>query len=100
MRVVFDSKWQELNADDENCGILQTDIYDLYNLLEIYKSNSVCYIYPLTREMREDRREICFKNEDGILGRVCFVDIGDMEGSLSAVLEHIFGQKISADTAV
>lgn len=50
--------------------------------------------------MREDRREICFKNEDGILGRVCFVDIGDMEGSLSAVLEHIFGQKISADTAV
>lgn len=100
MRVVFDSKWQELNADDENCGILQTDIYDLYNLLEIYKSDSVCYIYPLTREMREDRREICFKNEDGILGRVCFVDIGDMEGSLSAVLEHIFGQKISADTAV
>ncbi|MBQ7782955.1 MAG: hypothetical protein IJ368_03210 [Oscillospiraceae bacterium] len=95
MRVVFDSKWQELNTDDENCGIYQTDIYDLYNLLEMYKSHSACYIYPLTREMREDNREICFRNEDGILGRVCFVDIGDMEGSLAAVLEHIFGQRIS-----
>ncbi|MBQ5332166.1 MAG: hypothetical protein J6K92_02740 [Oscillospiraceae bacterium] len=94
MRVVFDSKWQELSSDDENMGILQTDIYDLYNLIEKYKSQSVCYIYPLTREMREDRREICFRNEDGILGRVYFVDIGDMENSLSVVLEHIFGQKI------
>lgn len=95
LRVVFDSKWQELSADNNNYGILQADIYDLYNLLEIYRSDSVCYIYPLTREMREDRREICFKNEDGILGRVCFVDIGDMEHSLVNVLEHIFDQKIT-----
>ncbi|MBP0957152.1 MAG: hypothetical protein J5997_07285 [Oscillospiraceae bacterium] len=94
MRVVFDSKWQALSSDDENMGILQTDIYDLYNLLEMYKAQSVCYIYPLYGELREDRREICFKNEDGILGRVYFVDIGDMENSLSVVLEHIFGQKI------
>lgn len=100
MRVVFDSKWQELSTDDENCGILQTDIYDLYNLLKIYHADSVCYIYPLTREMRDDRREICFRNENGILGRVCFVDIGDMEGSLAGILEHIFGQKIAADAAV
>lgn len=100
LRVVFDSKWQELSADDDNCGILQTDIYDLYNLLEMYKANSVCYIYPLTREMREDRREICFRNEDGILGRVCFVDIGDMEGSLLHVLEHIFGQRISGESMI
>lgn len=95
MRVTFDSKWQMLSTDDDNCGILQTDIYDLYNLLEIYHSDSVCYIYPLAGEMAEDRREICFRNEDGILGRVCFVDIGDMEGSLAKVLEHIFGQKIN-----
>ncbi|MDE7293025.1 MAG: McrC family protein [Oscillospiraceae bacterium] len=91
MRVVFDSKWQELNANDPNCGIYQTDIYDLYNLLEMYRSDNVCYIYPLAGELGEDRREICFKNEDGVLGRVCFVDIGDMEGSLLSVLEHIFG---------
>lgn len=96
MRVVFDSKWQALNADDPNCGIYQTDIYDLYNLLEIYKSDNACYIYPLTGDLAEDRREICFKNEDGILGRVCFVDIGDMEKSLAAVLEHIFGRRIAA----
>ncbi len=95
MRVVFDSKWQELNPEDENCGIYTSDIYDLYNLLDMYKSDSVCYIYPLTRELRNDAREICFKNEDGILGRVCFVDIGDMEQSLSGVLEHIFGQRIA-----
>lgn len=91
LRVVFDSKWQELNTDDPNCGIYQTDIYDLYNLLEVYRSDNVCYIYPLAGELAEDRREICFKNEDGVLGRVCFVDIGDMEGSLFRVLEHIFG---------
>ncbi|MBP1547708.1 MAG: hypothetical protein J6A37_14075 [Oscillospiraceae bacterium] len=94
MRVVFDSKWQVLSSDDENMGIYQTDIYDLYNLLEMYRAQSVCYIYPLTGEMQQERREICFKNEDGILGRVYFVDIGDMENSLSVVLEHIFGQKI------
>lgn len=91
LRVVFDSKWQELNADDPNCGIYQTDIYDLYNLLEMYRSDSVCYIYPLAGEMREETKEICFRNEDGVLGRVCFVDVGDMEGSLYGVLEHIFG---------
>lgn len=98
MRVVFDSKWQALNTDDPNCGIYQNDIYDLYNLLEIYRSDNACYIYPLTGDLAEDRREICFRNEDGILGRVCFVDIGDMEKSLAAVLEHIFGRRISADT--
>ena len=94
LRVVIDSKWQGLSSSDENMGILQTDIYDLYNLLEMYKSQSVCYIYPSTPQTREDNREICFKNEDGILGRVYFVDIGDMEASLAVVLEHIFGQKI------
>ena len=94
MRVVFDSKWQGLSGQDENFGIRETDINDLYNLLETYHSDSVCYIYPLTRELREDSREISFKSEDGILGRVCFVDIGDMEKSLSGVLEHIFGEKI------
>lgn len=94
MRVVIDSKWQGLSSNDENMGILQTDIYDLYNLLEMYKAQSVCYIYPSTPQTREDNREICFKNEDGILGRVYFVDIGDMEASLAVVLEHIFGQKI------
>lgn len=96
LRVVFDSKWQELSVDDDNCGILQTDINDLYNLLEIYRADNVCYIYPLTRELREENREICFRNEDGILGRVCFVDIGDMERSLAKVLTHIFGQAIAA----
>lgn len=96
MRVVFDSKWQRLSVEDENCGIRETDIYDLYSLIDIYKANNVCYIYPLTGELREDRREICFRNEDGILGRVYFVDIGVMEQSLSVVLEHIFGKHIEA----
>lgn len=94
LRVVFDSKWQALNTDDENCGIYQDDIYDLYNLLEMYRAHNVCYIYPMTRAMREDKREICFANEDGVLGRVYFVDIGDMENSLSVVLEHIYEQRI------
>ncbi|MGN0666165.1 MAG: McrC family protein [Huintestinicola sp.] len=93
-RVVFDSKWQGLSVGDANCGIYQSDINDLYNLLELYSSDSACYIYPLTTEMKEDAREICFRNEDGILGRVCFVDIGDMEGSLKNVLEEIFGRQL------
>ncbi|MBQ5330793.1 MAG: hypothetical protein J6F31_06045 [Oscillospiraceae bacterium] len=94
MRVVFDSKWQGLSEQNENFGIRETDVYDLYNLLEIYHADSVCYIYPLTREMAEENREISFKNEDGILGRVCFVDIGDMEGSLENVIKHIFGENV------
>lgn len=93
-RVVFDSKWQLLNPDDENCGIYQNDIYDLYNLIEMYRANNVCYIYPLTSSMNAEKQEICFTNEDGVLGRVYFVDIGDMERSLSVVLEHIFEQRI------
>ncbi|MBR4224109.1 MAG: hypothetical protein IKR73_04810 [Oscillospiraceae bacterium] len=96
MRVVFDAKWQELSGADENFGIRDSDIMDIYDLLNIYHSDSVCYVYPLTREMAEDAREIAFKNEDGVIGRVVFVDIGDMEGSLSRILEHIFGQKIKS----
>lgn len=95
MRVVFDSKWQSLSTDDDNCGILQTDINDLYNLLDMYHADNVCYIYPLTGDLQMENREICFKNEDGILGRVCFVDIGNMTGSLSSVLEHIFGDAVA-----
>ena len=94
-RVVFDSKWQSLSTDNANCGILQTDINDLYNLLDMYKADNVCYIYPITGTLKMENREICFKNEDGVLGRVCFVDIGDMEGSLSSVLEHIFRKTIA-----
>lgn len=97
MRVVFDSKWQGLSASDDNCGIYQSDINELYKLLELYNSDSVCYIYPLTTDMREDAREIRFQNEDGVLGRVCFVDIGDMENSLKKVLTDIFGQELVVD---
>lgn len=96
LRVVFDSKWQGLSTEESNCGIYQSDIYELYDLLDMYKADSVCYIYPLTKSMAEESREICFKNEDGILGRVCFVDIGDMENSLARVVEHIFGMTIGA----
>lgn len=99
MRVTFDSKWQMLDTGDANCGILQTDINDLYNLLEMYHADNVCYIYPMSTELSAEGREICFRNEDGILGRVCFVDIGDMEGSLVKVLEHIFGQKLVESAA-
>jgi len=96
MRVVFDSKWQKLSQDASNYGIYQSDINNLYELLEMHKADSVCYIYPSFTRGNDRTQEICFRNEDGILGRVCFADIGDMEKSLSQIVEHIFGMTVSS----
>ncbi len=93
LRVVVDSKWQELSVHSENAGIYDSDIANLYSLLDQYNADHICYLYPLTEALSESEQEISFMSEGMAIGRVCFVDIGKLS-SLTKIVEHTFGLAI------
>ena len=92
-RVIIDAKWQALDENRPNYGIKDIDIYNAYNMQESYSAETVYYLYPITETIRGREPNIVFRDEDKILGRVCFIDLSDIEGSLRSVLLQIYNDE-------
>ncbi len=94
-RVIIDAKWQSLDPKMDNYGIKDIDIYNAYNMQEIYNAETVYYLYPLTEVIRGSEPNIVFRDNDGIiLGRVCFMDLSNIEQSLVDVLMQIYNDEL------
>lgn len=94
-RVIIDAKWQSLDPEQENYGIKDIDIYNAYNMQEVYNAATVYYLYPLTEIIRGSEPNIVFRDDEGIiLGRVCFIDLSDIEQSLVDVLMQIYNDEL------
>ena len=84
-KVILDTKWKKL-ADKQNInyGISQTDMYQMYAYSKKYGTPEIWLLYPLNPEMR-DHSDISFSSNDGVNVRVFFIDVANIEDSLSAL---------------
>ncbi len=94
--IVLDTKWKRLVPDSsQNYGMSQSDMYQMYAYSKKYaeengdKPSKVILLYPQTNEMK-DRNDICFTSGDGVEVSVFFVNVANIEDSLSKLLTSIY----------
>lgn len=81
--VIMDTKWKSLvNNDRKNYGISQADMYQMYAYSKKYETSEIWLLYPLNDEMR-NHAEISFDSGDGTTVHVFFVDVANIEESLT-----------------
>ena len=81
--VILDTKWKELcNNERDNYGISQSDMYQMYAYSKKYETPEIWLLYPINEEMRGNTT-ISFKSDDGTVVSVYFVDVAEIESSLT-----------------
>lgn len=82
-RIIMDTKWKRLvpNARS-NYGISQNDMYQMYAYAKKYQTSEIWLLYPLTDEIR-NHESITFKSNDGVKIKIYFLDLANIEMSLS-----------------
>ena len=93
-RIIMDTKWKRLNSNQEaNYGISQADMYQMFAYSKKYQTPDIWLLYPMTEEMKQSK-DIVFTSEgpDGVVNvSVFFVDVTDIETSLTKLKERIEG---------
>ncbi len=85
---VMDTKWKVLSDGKPNYGISQADMYQMYAYQNKYQSENVTLLYPLTEKV-EQNKDIEFHANDGTLIRIRFIDLFDLNNSLSNIVAEI-----------
>lgn len=90
MKKVFimDTKWKVLADNKANYGISQSDMYQMYAYQNKYHSENVTLLYPLTEKVGQGK-DIEFHANDGALIKIRFVDLFDLNNSLSDIIAEI-----------
>jgi 5-methylcytosine-specific restriction enzyme subunit McrC len=86
--ILMDTKWKILNVNENNFGISQSDMYQMYAYGKKYKADRVVLLYPLTEGFQNSR--FSFVSGDGVQVDVRFVDLRDSETSLSNIVQEYF----------
>ena len=82
-KIILDTKWKSLiDKPRINYGISQADMYQMYAYSKKYGTSEIWLLYPVNPEMR-DHQDISFDSNDGVKVRLFFVDIANIEDSLS-----------------
>ena len=88
-KVVLDTKWKSLfDKPRMNYGISQADMYQMYVYAKKYHTSEIWLLYPLNNEMR-NHDEISFTSDDGVVVKLFFVDLVNIEQSLGELLEKL-----------
>lgn len=91
-KVILDTKWKNLQPDETNYGISQSDMYQMYAYSKKYDAPSIFLLYPQNRKMRNYEQEhgpIEFSSEDNVRVRAFFVDLANINSSVSALKDII-----------
>ena len=82
-KIILDTKWKSLiDKPRINYGISQADMYQMYAYSKKYGTSEIWLLYPVNPEMR-DHQDISFDSNDGVKVRLFFVDVANIEDSLS-----------------
>ena len=82
--IIMDTKWKILNNNnDNNFGISQNDLYQMYAYLKKYNSHKIILIYPKVNYMKDMHFYFEEKNELIVL----FFDLDNMENDMQKVYE-------------
>lgn len=97
--VVLDTKWKSLSdKPNENYGISQSDMYQMYAYAKKYESKNngvppdVWVLYPLNDEMRkyyDSNNKILFLDNDGVKVNIFFIDLENYKNSISNLVNMI-----------
>ena len=82
---VCDTKWKVLDDKQNNFGISQTDMYQMYAYQKKYNACNITMLYPLTDKITSS--DIVYDSGDGVIVRVRFIDLLDVQNSLCAILD-------------
>lgn len=84
--VILDIKWKRLiDNERKNYGISQADMYQMYAYSKKYETSEIWLLYPVNDEMR-NHEGICFDSGDGTKVNVFFVDVANIQDSLTELL--------------
>lgn len=85
--IILDTKWKRLiDNPKKNYGISQADMYQMYAYSKKYDTSEIWLLYPVTYEMK-DKATISYSSDDGVKVTVFFVDVANIENSVSALLD-------------
>ena len=85
--IIMDTKWKRLyDSSQENYGISQQDMYQMYAYSKKYKANEVWVLYPRVNEL--ENRIIEFRDEDTKI-HIFFVDVSEIEKSIKKLLRKV-----------
>ena len=85
--IIMDTKWKRLyDSSQENYGISQQDMYQMYAYSKKYNANEVWVLYPRVNEL--ENRIIEFRDEDTKI-HIFFVDVSEIEKSIKELLKKI-----------
>ena len=89
--IIFDTKWKKLKEKEIHYGIKQEDMYQMFAYSNIYDAREVWLLYPLNEEMKDyaSPGEIYYESEDGTTVKVHFIDMADVETSLTDLKKWI-----------
>ena len=86
---IMDTKWKVLSEEKANYGISQADMYQMYAYQKKYNAKAVTLLYPKTEQVKNENiayREIY---EDGVVVRVQFVDLFDVQSSIATLEKNL-----------
>lgn len=87
--VVLDTKWKSLIDNSRiNYGISQADMYQMYAYSKKYCTPEIWLLYPVNPEMR-NHPGISFRSDDGVNVSLFFVDVANIETSLSSLRNRL-----------
>ena len=87
--IILDTKWKRLNDNPRaNYGISQADMYQMYAYSKKYQTEEIWLLYPVNEKVRKCN-DICFDSGDNTKVQVFFVDVADIENSLTKLKEKL-----------
>ena len=81
---ILDTKWKTLVSGKAGFGIAQADLYQMYAYQKKYQAENVTLLYPMTDKAPADK-PIAFSSDDGVRVRVEFVDLFDIQKSMTRI---------------
>ena len=86
---IMDTKWKVLSEEKANYGISQADMYQMYAYQKKYAAQNVTLLYPKTEQVETENIEFREIYDEGVIVRVRFVDLFDIQNSLESLIEEL-----------
>ena len=91
-RAILDTKWKSLfDNPRKNYGISQSDMYQMYAYSKKYGTSEIWLLYPQNQEMK-GHSKIVFESDDNVTVRVFFVDVANIQESMTELHESLIAQ--------
>ena len=91
---IMDTKWKVLSDEKANYGISQADMYQMYAYQKKYNAKNVTLLYPKTEQVQTENIEFREDYVEGVVVRVRFVDLFDIQNSLATLQAGLLQQEI------